>query len=82
VSEITMFLMYLGMCLLYRSRQANQVFILKILQSLKSNKHRNKINQKIKNHEKRHRWFFAWPIIDLYERYEDWKEDRNRNVKS
>ena len=67
---------------MYRNRQVNQIFILKSLQTLKISKYRNKTSEKIKNHEKRIKWFFAWPLIDLYEWYESYKENSVRNIKS
>ena len=82
MSVVTLFLIYLLLCLIYRSRQANQIFVLKALQSIKANKYRKKIDEKIKNHTKRYKWFFFWPIIDLYEWYEDWQANRSQNIKS
>ena len=67
---------------MYRSRQLNHIFILRSLQTLKINKYRGKISRSIEKHEKRSKWYLAWPLIDLYEWYEDWKENRDRNIKS
>ena len=79
MSMITLLLFYFCLCSLYRNRQINQIFILKSLQTLKINKYRKQITEKVKKHETRLKWFFLWPIVDLYELYEDWKENRNRN---
>ena len=79
---LTQLIVYLLFCLMYRTRQENQLFILKSLQTLKISKYRITISEKIKNHEKRYRWFLFWPFIDLYELYEDWQKNRNRNSKS
>ena len=35
--------------------------------------HQEKIDKK----EKRLNWFLFWPLIDIYEWYEDWKTDRS-----
>ena len=67
---------------MYRNRQLNHIFILRSLQTLKISKYRNKISIQIKKHEKRFKWFLIWPLIDLYEWYEDWQANRNRNNKS
>ena len=77
----TQILIYLCLCLLYRGRQINQIFVLKSLQTLKISKYRTKITSKIKKHEQRIKWFLFWPLIDLYEWYEDKKENRNSNTK-
>ena len=66
----------------YRHRQLNHIFILRSLQTLKISKYRDEINLKIVKYEKRFKWFFVWPLIDLYEWYEDWQANRNRNNKS
>lgn len=78
---LTKILIYLCLCVLYRSRQINQLFILKTLQTLKISKYRNRISEKINKHEKRLKWFLFWPVIDIYEWYENWKENRNRDNK-
>ena len=80
MSIITQILIYLCLCFLYRSRQLNNLFILKSLQTLKISKYRTKISEKIKNHGRRLRWFLFWPLIDLYEMYEDYKENRSRDT--
>ena len=67
---------------MYRSRQLNHIFILRSLQTLKISKYRGKISRSIEKHEKRLKWYLAWPLIDMYEWYEDWKENRDRNIKS
>ena len=66
----------------YRYNQINHIFILRSLQTLKISKYRDEINLKIVKHERRFKWFLIWPLIDLYERYENWQADRNRNNKS
>ena len=68
--------------MLYRQQEIQHIFILKSLQSLKINKYRNKITEKIISQEKRIKWFLFWPIINIYEYYENWQENRNRNTKS
>ena len=82
MSIITQILIYLCFCLMYRQRQLHWIFILRSLQTLKISKYRNKMTGKIKKHEKRFKWFLFWPIIDIYEWYENWKENRNRNNQS
>ena len=82
MSKLTVILFYLCLCLMYRSRQLNYIFILKSLQTLKISKYRNDISLKIKKHEKRFKWFLIWPIIDMYEWYENWQKNRNSNIKS
>ncbi len=67
---------------MYRNRQVNYIFILRSLQTLKISKYRNDISLRIAKHERRFRWYFIWPLIDLYEWYEDWKTNRDRNAKS
>lgn len=79
---IIQILIYFSLCLLYRNKQSNQIFVLKTLQTLKIAKYRIKISEKILKHEKRFKWFLFWPLIDIYEYYEDWQENRNRNIKS
>ena len=79
---VTLILIYLSLCLLYRSKQSNQIFVLKILQTLKISKYRVEISKTISKYEKRFKWFLFWPLIDIYEYYEDWQENRNRNSKS
>ena len=82
MSLTTIILIYLCSCLMYRNRQLNYIFILRSLQTLKISKYRDKIRLRIDKHGKRFKWYLFWPIIDLYEWYEDWKENRNRNIKS
>lgn len=79
---VMLILIYLSLCLLYRSKQSNQIFVLKILQTLKISKYRVEISKTISKYEKRFKWFLFWPLIDIYEYYEDWQENRNRNSKS
>jgi hypothetical protein len=79
---ITVILIYLCSCLLYRNRQVNFLFVLQTLQTTIINKHRYKISEKIKIHSIRTKWFLFWPLIDMYELYEDWKANRNRNNKT
>ena len=69
---------------MYRNRQINYVFILRSLQTLKISKYRNDISLRIAKHERRFKLYLIliWPLVDLYEWYEDWKKDRNRNTKS
>lgn len=67
---------------MYRQRQLQHIFLLKSLQTLKISKYRNKIIEKIQRREKRFKWFLFWPLIDIYEWYENWQENRNRNFKS
>jgi hypothetical protein len=79
---VTYFLIYLCLCLMHKNRNLNQIFILKSIQALKINKYRNKINIKIKKCEYRLKFFLIWPLIDIYELYEDFKENRASNTKS
>ena len=67
---------------MYRQRQQQYIFILSTLSTLKISKYRNKISLRIKKHKRRFKWFIVWPLIDLYEWYEDWKENRDSNIKS
>ena len=78
----TMIIIYLCFCLMYRNRQLSYIFILRSLQTLKISKYRDKISLRIIKLERRFNWFLIWPLIDLYEWYEDWKENRDRNAKS
>jgi len=82
MSVTTMIIIYLCFCLMYRNRQLSHIFILRSLQTLKISKYRDEINLKIVKYEKRFKWFLIWPLIDLYEWYEDWKANRDRNNKS
>jgi hypothetical protein len=79
---ITKTIIYLCFCLMYRQRKENQLFILKTLQTLKISKYRNRIVEKIQKYEKRSKLFLFWPLVDLYEWYENYKENRNRASKS
>ena len=67
---------------MYRNRQSNQIFILKSLQTLKISKYRVDISNKIKKYEYRLKWFLIWPLVDIYEWYENYKKNRDRNTKS
>tara|TARA_R110001583_G_scaffold68610_8_gene195098 strand:+ start:1257 stop:1460 length:204 start_codon:yes stop_codon:yes gene_type:complete len=67
---------------MYRNRQINQLFILKNLQTLKISKYRVETTKKVKNHEKKIKWFLIWPIIDLHEWYEEYKKDKNGDIKT
>ena len=78
----TMIIIYLCFCLMYRNRQLSHIFILRSLQTLKISKYRDDISLRIVKHERRFKWFLVWPLIDLYEWYEDWQANRNRNNKS
>jgi len=78
----TIITIYLVFCLMYKNRQANCIFILRALQTLKISKYRNDISLRIEKHERRFKWYLFWPLIDLYLFYEDWKKNRNRNFKS
>lgn len=82
MSIVTIIIIYLCFCMQYRYRQLNYIFILRALQTLKIGKYRDEINLKINKHEKRFKWFLVWPLIDLYEWYENRKTNRNRNIKS
>jgi len=82
MSVTTVIIIYLCFCLMYRNRQLSHIFILRSLQTLKISKYRDDISLRIAKHERRFKWFLVWPLIDLYEWYEDWKTDRNRNNKS
>lgn len=79
---ITQTILYLCICFLYRRQQLDYLFTLKSLQTLKISKHRNQINKKIKSIENKYKWFLFWPALDIYEWYENWQENRNRNIKS
>jgi hypothetical protein len=68
--------------MLYRQRQLQYIFILRSLQTLKISKYREDISNKINKHEKRFKWFLFWPLLDMYEWYENWQANRNRNIKS
>ena len=67
---------------MYRNTQLSHIFILRSLKTLKINKYRGAIEIKIAKHEQRFKWFLFWPLINLYEWYEDWKTNRDRNTKS
>ena len=82
MSVTTVIIIYLCFCLMYRNRQLSHIFILRSLQTLKISKYRDKISLRIIKLERRFNWFLIWPLIDLYEWYEDWKENRDRNAKS
>ena len=79
---IVLLLSYFSISLIYRNNQVDQIFILRALSSLKINKYRNKISELIIQHERRKKWFLLWPTIQVYEKYESWKKNRNRNIKS
>lgn len=79
---LVLLLSYFSISLIYRNNQVDQIFILRALSSLKINKYRNKIYELIIQHEKRKKWFLLWPIIQVYEKYENWKKNRNRNIES
>ena len=79
---MTVIIIYLCFCLMYRNRQLSHIFILRSLQTLKISKYRDKISLQIVKHEKRFKWYLIWPLIDLYEWYENWKENRDSNTKS
>ena len=81
MSIATLIIIYLCFCLMYRNRQLSYIFILRSLQTLKISKYRDKISLRIIKLERRFNWFLIWPLIDLYEWYEDWKENRDRNNK-
>ena len=82
MTALSIILCYLCLCIMYRNRQNNYIFILRALSTLKISKYREKISFRIAKHEKRLKWYLIWPLIDLYEWYEDWKENRSRNTKS
>ena len=82
MSIVTQIIIYFCFCLMYRNRQLNYIFILKSLQTLKISKYRNDIVLRISKHERRFKWYLFWPLIDLYEWYENWQANRNRNTKS
>jgi len=82
MSILTIVVIYLCLCLMYRNRQINYIFILRSLQTLKISKYRDEISLRIKKLERRFKWYLAWPLIDIYEWYEDWKANRDRNIKS
>jgi hypothetical protein len=77
MSVITQIIIYLCFCIMYRQRQSQWIFTLKSLQTLKIAKYRNEIVAKIQKHEKRFKWFLFWPVIDIYEWYENWQKNRN-----
>ena len=79
---VTILIIYFLTCLLYRNNLIKHIFILRALQTLKINKYRNQISLEIKKNEKRFKWYIIWPVISLYEWYEDWQKNRNRNTKS
>lgn len=68
--------------MLYRQRQLQYIFILRSLQTLKISKYREDIANNIQKHEKRFNWFLFWPLLDMYEWYENWQANRNRNTES
>ena len=39
-------------------------------------------SKKVKNDEKKIKWFLIWPIIDLHEWYEEYKKDKNGDIKT
>tara|TARA_B100000674_G_scaffold482630_1_gene485332 strand:- start:1265 stop:1465 length:201 start_codon:yes stop_codon:yes gene_type:complete len=65
--------------MLYRQRQLQYIFILKSLNTLKISKYRKEISEKVVKYEKRFKWFLFWPLLHIYEIYEDWQANRNRN---
>ena len=79
---MTQVLIYLCFCMLYRQRQLQYIFILRSLQTLKISKYREDITSKIAKYENRFKWFLFWPILDMYEWYENWQTNRNRNPQS
>jgi hypothetical protein len=81
MSLVELLVIYLFLCLMYRNRQLSYIFILRSLQTLKISKYRDDIVVRIEKHEKRFKWYLIWPLIDLYEWYEDWQKNRNRNTK-
>jgi hypothetical protein len=81
MSLVELLVIYLFFCLMYRNRQLSYIFILRSLQTLKISKYRDDIVVRIEKHEKRFKWYLIWPLIDLYEWYEDWQKNRNRNTK-
>ena len=74
--------MYFCLCLLYRQRQQQHIFVLKALHTLKISKCRDKILNNILKNEKRFKLFLIWPLVDIYECYENWQENRSRITKS
>jgi chlorite dismutase len=76
---LTQLIIYLCLCVLYRQRQSQWLFTLKTLQTLKINKYRREISDRIEKHEKRIKWILFWPLVDMYEWYEGWQRNRNRN---
>ena len=80
MSVTSIILIYLCFCMLYRQRQLQYIFILRSLQTLKISKYRNDISLKITKHERRFKWYLFWPLVDLYEWYEDFQTNRNRNT--
>ena len=82
MSTLAIFIIYFCFCLMYKNRQLSYIFVLKSLQTLKINKYRVEIGLRIKKSEKRLKWYLVWPLIDLYEWYENWKTNRDRNSKS
>ena len=79
---ITQIILYLCICFLYRRQQLDYLFALKILQTLKASKHRSEISKKIKLIKNKCKWFLFWPVLDIYEWYENRQENRNRNIES
>jgi hypothetical protein len=75
-------IIYLCFSIMYRQCKLQFIFILKNLQTLKISKYRVEISKKIEKHEKRFKWFLFWPILDMYEWYENWQANRSRNTKS
>lgn len=82
MSITTMIMIYLCFSMMYRQRNLQFIFLLRSLQTLKISKYRVAISKKIENHEKRFKWFLFWPILDMYEWYENWQANRGRNTKS
>ena len=80
MSVTSIILIYLCFCMLYRQRQLQYIFILRSLQTRKISKYRNDISLKITKHERRFKWYLFWPLVDLYEWYEDFQTNRNRNT--
>lgn len=77
---ITQIIIYLFLSIMYRQRQCQHIFILKSLQTLKISKYRDAILKKIEKHNNRSKFFIIWPALDMYDWYENWQEDRNRNA--
>ena len=75
-------LLYIFLSFIYLEKKYFNLFLLKILTSIKINKNRNKIQEKIKLVQKQIKFFYFWPYFLIKEIKDDIKENRNIITKS